>query len=128
MSTPKFESVAALVAGSSRAVTAEAQSSLKELGLAGVWGAGSLAQCRQLLQETAFDLLVLDSAWPDGNAADFITAVRHGEAGNNPFLGIVAFGPQPKSPDAGFIKRHGADAFVAPPLAAATLAAKSSRI
>lgn len=121
MTTPNFESATALVAGPSRAAAVEAETTLKELGFAHVWSAGSLDQGRQLLRETAFDLLVLDSAWPDGNPSDLITAIRHGEAGGNPFLGIVVFGPEPNSPDAGFIMRHGADSFVAPPLAAVTL-------
>jgi len=121
MTTPNFESATALVAGPSRAVAVEAESTLNELGFAQVSSAGSLAEGGQLLREAPFDLLVLDSAWPDGNASDLITAVRHGEIGANPFLGIVAFGPEPNSPDAGFIIRHGADAFVAPPLAAVTL-------
>jgi CheY-like chemotaxis protein len=121
MTTPNFESATALVAAPSRAVTAEAESALKDLGFATVSAAGSLAQGHKLLRETAFDLLVLDSAWPDGNVNDLLTAVRHGEAGDNPFLGIIIFGADRNAPDIGFIMRHGADDFVALPLAAVNL-------
>jgi DNA-binding response OmpR family regulator len=121
MTTPNFESATALVAASSRAVTAEAESTLNELGFATVSAAGSLAQGQKLLRETAYDLLILDSAWPDGNVNDLLTAVRHGEAGDNPFLGIIIFGADRNAPDVGFIMRHGADDFVALPLAAVTL-------
>jgi len=121
MTTPNFESAAALVAGPSHSAASEAESTLKDLGFADVRAADTLARARQILGETAFDLLVVDSVWPDGNVNDLITAVRHGEAGGNPFLGIVIFGPDRDSPDAGFIMRHGGDHFVTPPLAAVTL-------
>ena len=121
MTTPNFESATALVAAPSRAATVEGETALKELGFAHVWQAGSLAQGHKLLRETAFDLLVLDSVWPDGNVNDLLTAIRHGEAGGNPFLGIVIFGADRNGSDVGFIMRHGADDFVTLPLAAVNL-------
>lgn len=121
MTTPNFESAAALVAGPARSAVTEAESTLEDLGFADVRTADALVRARQLLGGTAFDLLVLDSVWPDDNVNDLITAVRHGEAGDNPFLGIVVFGAERDSPDVGFIMRHGADDFVTPPLAAVTL-------
>lgn len=121
MTTPNFESVTALVADASRTAVAEIESALKELGLQNVWLAGSIPQTAQRLGETRFDLLVIGSEWPDDNASDLITAARHGIAGDNPFLGIVATGADEKSPDAGFILRHGAEEFITPPYAAASL-------
>jgi CheY-like chemotaxis protein len=121
MTTPNFETATALVAGPVRAVAGEVQSALKELGFTKVWTAESLAQGRQLLRETAFDLMIVDSAWPDGDVNELLTAVRHGEAGDNPFLGIIILSTDGNSSDIGFIMRHGADALVEPPFAAATL-------
>jgi len=121
MTTPNFESVTALVADASRTVVAEIESALKGLGLRNVRATASLAQTTQRLGETPCDLLVIGSEWPDGNVSELITAARHGEAGGNPFLGVVVTGPDNKSPDAGFIMRHGAEEFITPPFAAAGL-------
>lgn len=122
MTTPNFESATALVAAPSRAVAIEAESVLKEVGFAKVSTAGSLAQGHKLLRETIFDLLILDSAWPDdGGVNELLTAVRHGAAGNNPFLGIILFGPDRNASDVSFIMRHGVDDFVTLPLAAVNL-------
>lgn len=121
MTTPNFESAVALVAGPVPSVLAGAESALKDLGFAHVWTATSLAQARQRLAETVFDVLILDNAWPDDNVNDLLTAVRHGQAGDNPFLGIVLFGPDKNGPDIGFIMRHGVDVFAVTPLAGVTL-------
>lgn len=128
MTTPNFESAAALVADVSRTVVAEVESILKQLGFRDVWLAGSIPQTAQRLGETQFDLLFIGSEWPDGNVSDLITAARHGEAGDNPFLGVVVMGPDAKTPNASFIMRHGAEDFITPPYAAATLLGAIERL
>lgn len=121
MTTPNFESVVALVADESRTTAAEIESALKELGVKSVSLAGALDQTAERLRETQPDLLVIGATWPDGNVSDLITDARHGRAGGNPFLGVMVTGADEKTADAGFIMRHGAEVFVVPPFAAASL-------
>ncbi len=67
------------------------------------------------------DLLICDVDLPGGDVFDFIKAIRHGDAGDNPFLVIVAMVEYPTEDRVWKIVGSGVDAILVKPLAVRTM-------
>lgn len=66
------------------------RTSLVGEGFRSIKDVSELAILRDMTEKTVPDLLVIDLDMPDGSASEFVTEVRNGSIGINPFVPIIA--------------------------------------
>ena len=90
-----------------RVVLAEPNSSLRKIlkecllehGFRSVFDTGNLAQVAGAVREGNVDLLIADTSLAEGDINEYVTELRHGKHGDNPFLVVMTLVSDP-NPDA----------------------------
>lgn len=121
MTNSPYENIHALVADPFLQGRDEAEAALRSLGVGTVSVAGALDVALKMIDGDFVDLLVLAAEWPDGDASEAITAIRHAEVGENPFMVIITVSEDPDSQTGWRPLRYGADVMVIAPLDEAIL-------
>ena len=86
----KYNDVRLILADPRTHVRSTLKIALAHAGIEGIEHTGSIKSVAEALdQSVGPDILICDMGLEDGNACDFISAVRHNDVGRNPFLCVI---------------------------------------
>lgn len=111
-----FAKVDLLLAESNGGIAGQVRKILQGLGFKDPVVATTIAEAKAAISERAFDLFLCGASFPDADAFEFISALRHGTFGTDPFIPLVGINPASDSP---FAKRFfgiGADCSISVPI------------
>ncbi len=86
----KYDEVRLILVEPRTHVRSSLKIALAHAGIEGIEHTGSIKNVAEALdQSVGPDILICDMGLEDGNACDFISAVRHNDVGRNPFLCVI---------------------------------------
>ena len=111
---------------------AELRTTLKEnlfgLGFKKITATGNLSRVVQEVNNATVDIVIADTALPEGDFNAYVREMRHGHQGTNPFLVVITLVNEPSSAAVHAAINSGTDHVLAKPFTAQDLAAKISEL
>ena len=97
-----FGKVDLLLAESNSGIAEQIRKIVVGLGFKDPVLATTIAEAKSAVAANSFDLILCGTSFPDGDIFEFITELRHGVLGDDPFVPLVGINPSTDSP---FAKR-----------------------
>ena len=99
MNISQFDNIRVVLAEPNSSLRKTLKECLLEHGFRSVLDTGNLAQVAGAVREGNVDLLIADTSLPEGDFNEYVTELRHGKHGDNPFLVVMTLVSDP-NPDA----------------------------
>ena len=112
----RFSEIRAAIADSTEISAQTTRTILHNLGVRDFTLARDIEETRKVLDNEAFDLVVVNSPLGDEETADLINAVRHGDVGRDPFVPIIALSWEPSIEVVSHLINAGTDVLLTLPI------------
>ena len=91
----RFDNIRVVLAEPKASMRNDIIAALKRIGFRDIVASGNLSTVREAIEEESADLLIVDTALPEGDVNKLIYRMRHGEVGSNPFVVVVTLVTSP---------------------------------
>lgn len=95
MNISQFDNIRVVLAEPNANLRKTLKGCLQEHGFRSVLDTGNLSQVVKAVEEGNVDLLIADTSLPEGDINDYVTELRHGKHGENPFLVVITLVDEP---------------------------------
>ena len=95
MHISQFDNIRVVLAEPNRELRKTLKTSLHDHGFRSVLDTGNLSQVANAVEEGNVDLLIADTSLPEGDFNEYVTELRHGKHGENPFLVVITLVSEP---------------------------------
>ena len=123
MSKSKFDNIEVVLGDAMPMSRRTVTGILQNLGFRGVSYFKSVEELRQHFAETEVDLLVCDLDLPEGSSVELFHEIRHGSAGSDPFVPILAYTWEPRQELVEAVIKAGADMLLTMPMSVSKMGA-----
>lgn len=97
MKNSQFENIRVVLAEPNRSLRETLKECLLEHGFRSVLDTGNLAQAAGAVRDGNVDLLIADTSLPEGDFNEYVSELRHGKHGENPFLVVMTLVNDPNT-------------------------------
>ena len=111
-----FGKVDLLLAESNSGIAEQIRKIVVGLGFKDPVPATTIAEAKSAVAANSFDLILCGTSFSDGDIFEFITELRHGVFGDDPFVPLVGINPSTDSPFAKRFFGYGADSSISVPV------------
>lgn len=95
MSISQFDNIRVVLAEPKTDLRKTLKKCLQDHGFRSVLDTGNLSQVANAVREGNVDLLIADTSLPEGDFNEYVTELRHGRHGDNPFLVVITLVSNP---------------------------------
>ncbi len=121
MSISQFDNIRVVLAEPNADLRKTLKQCLLDHGFRSILDTGNLAQVASAVREGNVDLLIADTAMPEGDFNEYVTELRHGKHGKNPFLVTITLVSKPSRQSVQVAINSGTDHVLAKPFDPAAL-------
>jgi len=115
MNVSQFDNIRVVLAEPSTTLRKALKECLIDHGFRSVLDTGNLAQVVGAVREGNVDLLIADTSLPEGDFNEYVSELRHGKHGENPFLVIMTLVSDPNTSSVHAAINSGTDHVLAKP-------------
>lgn len=95
MNISQFDNIRVVLAEPNADLRKTLKACLHDHGFRSVLDTGNLSQVVNAVEEGNVDLLIADTSLPEGDINEYVSKLRHGKHGDNPFLVIITLVSEP---------------------------------
>ena len=128
MSLSHLDNIRVVLAEPNLELRTNLKDSLHDFGFKNVLATGNLSQIVNAVKAGEADLLIADTTLPEGDFNQYVSELRHGRHGDNPFLVVVTLISKPSRDVVQAAINSGADHVLAKPITAQSLGEKIAEL
>lgn len=115
MAISQFDNIRVVLAEPKADLRKTLKNCLQDHGFRSVLDTGNLSQVANAVREGNVDLLIADTSLPEGDFNEYVTELRHGKHGENPFLVVITLVSNPSRESVQAAINSGTDHVLAKP-------------